>query len=713
MDKIGVNGEIIAFSYLQMNENLYFIIFLFPLFKIFQNLFLQANGLIFYNCVNVMEEELMLTTEESFVCELLLRCAASFSTDVHVRIAGGWVRDKVSSLSTLHTLIFTFFFRLFLIHSAFISLSLLLTSSKLLGVACTDIDVIVEGVDFVVFAKRFKEEIRRAEERKKIEVESEQMIERERKDESSTKRREMKVIAACGEKGKPISLVTVSVKGYELDIMNLRSVGVTLDDTSSHVVTLPSNSRSVSSELLADSFLRDFTINSMFYDVHTKDVDDFAGGKGDIAERRIRCPPLLFRDSLSFESLDVTGIPFKGYLADLKIAFAEVGTSLSPIEKILNFVPPPYLDKPPPEWEALLLSSFARLFEDPLRILRAIRFSLRFQFDICSSICVVTYESKAVRSNLNHRVSRQRITSEVEKLLQIDANSAWQYFILLDLPPVLFPPMDGDAHYVSHRNHVPYLECEDPLWSFSKYAVTRHLLSGLSALIQFCPQVIREIECECGDDMTLPFKCAIILPFLWGKNVTSPSYPLPPKVLTRAYLREKWMWTKKSANLSIDLVEWAREIHDVTHKIHPHFATQPPFPWKHLSEESLSRLILGRILMKAKGMWRVAAELATLMEKFHSESSAETVNAIQILLESRLLRRGPLEQNIYEKEPFWNGHALSRMLDLQGGSQIRFVLDAISDWRILHPEASRDECLQWLKVEVMSNIPIETKPHAK
>jgi tRNA nucleotidyltransferase (CCA-adding enzyme) len=122
------------------------------------------------------------------------------------------------------------------------------------------------------------------------------------------------VISQNNEKSKHLETATIKVHGVMIDLVNLRS-----ESYSDHS-RVPDIDIGTPSE---DAFRRDLTINSLFYNINNKEVEDFTNmGLKDLEEKIIRTP-------------------------------------LEPLQT--------YMD-------------------DPLRILRTIRFATRFQFKIDESI---------------------------------------------------------------------------------------------------------------------------------------------------------------------------------------------------------------------------------------------------------------------------------------------------------------------------------------
>ena len=135
----------------------------------------------------------------------------------------------------------------------------------------------------------------------------------------------------------------------EVDFVNLRAEEVYESD--SRIPTI--NTRQFGTPL-EDTLRRDFTVNSLFYNVRARRIEDWTGrGMDDLLDRRIIETPL-----------------------DPHVTFRD----------------------------------------DPLRVLRAVRFAVRYDMDLADDIRSAA-TSAAVHSSLHRKVSRERVGKELEGML--------------------------------------------------------------------------------------------------------------------------------------------------------------------------------------------------------------------------------------------------------------------------------------------------------
>jgi tRNA nucleotidyltransferase (CCA-adding enzyme) len=152
-------------------------------------------------------------------------------------------------------------------------------------------------------------------------------------------------VEANPDKSKHLETAPVKILGLDIDLVNLRKE--TYTETSRN----PQMEFGTPEE---DAMRRDATINAMFYNIHTSQVEDFTG---------------------------------KG-LSDLKH-----GIIRTPLEPRTTFI------------------------DDPLRVLRLVRFASRFGYRIEDEAIQVMKE-KQIQDTLMLKISRERVLIELEKMLK-------------------------------------------------------------------------------------------------------------------------------------------------------------------------------------------------------------------------------------------------------------------------------------------------------
>ncbi|KAJ9073626.1 CCA tRNA nucleotidyltransferase, mitochondrial, variant 3 [Entomophthora muscae] len=194
---------------------------------------------------------------------------------------------------------------------------------KLLGIASNDIDVAIDtmtGAQFFEYLREYED------------FRGKRVLSR-----GTT-------IAANPQKSKHLETVAATVLGLEIDFVNLRS------EKYSENSRVPEMTFGTPEE---DAFRRDITINSLFYNIHSGEVEDFCQkGLSDLKHKLIRTP-------------------------------------LSPTQTFID---------------------------DPLRVLRCIRFANRLRFEIAPEVIEAMSEPD-IKVAFKTKISRERVGTELSKML--------------------------------------------------------------------------------------------------------------------------------------------------------------------------------------------------------------------------------------------------------------------------------------------------------
>lgn len=251
--------------------------------------------------IRMATTKIALTARESQLRNLLLDVARyideskEIKEKIELRFAGGWVRDK------------------------------------LLNIPSHDIDTAINAMTGLSFGMKVREYLTDSENLVKHSLQAEDV-------------KRLYTIAANPEKSKHLETATTKIYGFDVDFVNLRK------ETYSEGNRNPQVEFGTAKE---DSERRDATINALFYNLHSDQVEDFEGGLEDLANKRIRTP------------------------LDPKKTFKD----------------------------------------DPLRVLRLIRFASRLDFKIDPESEKYMSDPDITQA-LRTMISRERIGVEVEKMLK-------------------------------------------------------------------------------------------------------------------------------------------------------------------------------------------------------------------------------------------------------------------------------------------------------
>lgn len=242
-----------------------------------------------------------LTHQEKLLRNLLLDVAhyidesKEIKDHLELRFAGGWVRDK------------------------------------LLGIPSNDIDTAINAMTGHAFSLQMTEYLEDPANLEKHGLGKEDL-------------RNVHKIAANPEKSKHLETVTTKILGFDVDFVNLRK------ETYSEDSRNPQMQFGTAQE---DALRRDATINALFYNLHTDQIEDFVGGLNDLEAKMIKTP----------------------------------------------------------------LEPYQTFLDDPLRVLRLIRFASRLGFEIDKE-SGIHMSDPSIRNALKLKISRERVGVELEKMLK-------------------------------------------------------------------------------------------------------------------------------------------------------------------------------------------------------------------------------------------------------------------------------------------------------
>ncbi len=375
-----------------------------------------------------------------------------------LRVAGGWVRDKI------------------------------------LGLANDDIDIAIDSMTGEEFANHVITYVKNNEEYSTTEP---------------PVLSSFAVVSSNPDQSKHLATAMLKVYGVLIDFVNLRVEEYDRDSVKARIPTLQKFGTPEQ-----DAFRRDLTINALFYNLNTRSVEDFTGkGIADIKDGLIRTP----------------------------------------------------------------VSPESTFLDDPLRILRAIRFSSRYNFTIVPEIYEAcrTFE---VKKRLFSHVTRERYVTEVISMLQgPNPLASIQLIVSLGLHQIVWAIPDtliGDADFDFDdiRNGLPYdLDVlETAITIFKEKPPLELILAGLIKPLEPLPKPKKK-KTKGTKDMY--------------------QHELP---IVRALLTLKW---------PRDLANSVHKIHELESSLHTHNFFEMPFTKDH-------RLTLALALRKAGPMWRLGAIVA-------------------------------------------------------------------------------------------------------
>ncbi|KAI3899673.1 hypothetical protein MKW92_022324 [Papaver armeniacum] len=499
------------------------------------------------------KDEISLTDKENQIFERLLQVLRHFNLQTQLRVAGGWVRDK------------------------------------LLGKDCSDIDIALDDMMGKEFCEKVNEYLSFAGE----EIQG------------------IAVIQCNPDQSKHLETARMKLFGEWIDFVNLRSE------------TYNKNSRIPTMEFGSaeqDAYRRDLTINSLFYNINKKSVEDFTG---------------------------------RG-LSDLRSG--KIVTPLPPKETFLD---------------------------DPLRVLRAIRFGARFCFELDEELKEAA-ASDEVRVALADKISRERIGHEIDLMIcGKHPVQAMTYICSLQLFWVVFPLPSNSEPAVLEGCDRLCIASVDAAWNLleligcTAFTDEQRRLYLYSAL--FYP--LREIVYRDNKGKKIPVANYIFLNSLKLKVNDS-------KMVISLHNASESFISLIPSLTEIKTAEAGnrREKFDVT-------VTSKP------------RICAGLLLREIKSFWRVALLISTLSYPVDFDR-AEVSEDKQLELGLRrnlfttvgsaIVRLGL--ENVWEMKPLVNGREIMTVLQLKtGGPQVSEWQQKSLEWQLADPNRTSEQCLDWMQ----------------
>ncbi|GAA0154438.1 RNA processing factor [Lithospermum erythrorhizon] len=321
--------------------------------------------------------------------------------------------------------------------------------------------------------------------------------------------------------------------------------------------------------------------------------------------------------------------------------------------------------------------------DDPLRVLRAIRFGARFGFILDEDLKLAAADDD-VRAAIAEKISRERVGHEIG--LMISGNQPTKammyveelhlFWSVFSLPSEFDPPVPEKCD----RLCVSYMRSTDRLLELiggSFFTDDQRRLCLYSALfLPFRHTVYRDKKKK------IPVVSYIFRNSLKLKSSDAEAVINLHKTLDK-FLSLMPFFTSEYDAESIE-VSWKRESADI-------------------SSSSKLRVLTGLLLIDIKEFWRVALVLSVLLYPVDISCSTESapselVKRTEIFkrIEDEILKLGL--ENVWEMKPLLNGKDIMNILDLKtGGPVVREWQQRLLEWQLAHPSATSDACIDWMK----------------
>ncbi|KAL9104138.1 MAG: hypothetical protein Q9163_000885 [Psora crenata] len=410
-------------------------------------------------------------------------------------------------------------------------------------------------------------------------------------------------IEANPEKSKHLETVTTKILGFEIDLVNLRKETYS-EDSRNPVVEFGSPEE--------DALRRDATVNALFYNLSTSEVEDLTG---------------------------------RG-LRDMKLKV--IKTPLAP---------------------------FQTFTDDPLRVLRHIRFASRLGY------CIDPEDKSAmsdhrIKNALKAKISRERVGVEVNKTLKgPDPHMALSLIDSLNLYNAIFTDPTSLENDVLQTEH--WSTAYNQLQEISIARKPQEKAS--SSLLTLANILIRDTE-----DLFLAWVLVCFIP--WARVLPKP----PPKPTTKKLPSPASIAARegiKADNKLCRVIDDAgKSLADIT-VLKNSFAELQEASTSPLKRKLVRRDVQGQAIRSLGSHWRSSVMFALLAEV--SEATVdETRQALLDRYAAWLTELQSLDLlDVDRLKPIVNGNLISKALGGgKGGPWMKKAMDIAMEWQLRNPD---------------------------
>ncbi|KAI8809573.1 hypothetical protein BJ742DRAFT_804317 [Cladochytrium replicatum] len=407
------------------------------------------------------------------------------------------------------------------------------------------------------------------------------------------------------DKSKHLETATTKILGHSADFVNLRTE-VYLDHS-----RVPEVAFGTPKE---DAERRDITINALFYNIHTKEVEDFTG--------------------MGLEDLS------RGYIR----------TPLPPLQTFID---------------------------DPLRVLRVIRFASKFGYALDPAIGEAVKDYN-IKTSFDTKISRERVGVEIDKMMKgPDPVRALSLLVEFGFYPLVFEPFNPEENMV------------DPTISLQ---TARTLLSlDMNGVLEDLTQAQWKGSDHFESWMRVLYLAAACLPF---RKMTytekTKEYPM-----ARFVVAVSLKLSTHDNDHVVALLSYIPRVRELV------AAVEAGGAW--VSRQELGTFVRDMGAKPLFSEWNLSVIFALMVDLAELEPLAVNLDdprVISIISKYRnLLHRIQQDglQQAWDLKPILSGKEVGSLLGMKPGKMIGTVLHEVILWQFRNPHGSREECETWLK----------------
>ncbi|KAJ7356826.1 hypothetical protein DFH08DRAFT_850219 [Mycena albidolilacea] len=437
------------------------------------------------------------------------------------------------------------------------------------------------------------------------------------------------------EQSKHLQTARIPIFGLELDLVNLRSEEYADNSRIPTAIAFGTP--------LQDALRRDITINALFYNIHTREVED-------CTEKGIE---------------------------DLKSG--TIRTPLPPRETFLD---------------------------DPLRILRSLRFATRFGFEIVPELAEAV-KDPVIQDALVNKIKRERVGDEISKMMKgADPTRSIQMIDDLSLYDAIFNVVPLEVKGSLSGPIAPSTS------SVKAACVLRSILSPSGSALENLTPVHPALVSSAKDDPGATARLYLAAALLPHFGITYRDKKRTYAAVECAVRESLKLGTQNHYLDGIPLLFEAAEL----------FEKNPDLSRSDRKEIGL--FLRGKALHhpSSDARWQLSA-LFSLVRELSPHYDLATAQ-LDVSEAAKLIDRynafvARVEEleltNIGAEKPLLNGNTVCQVLGAsRPGAWTGAVLALVMEWQLQNPKGTADDCTAWLKEEQSAGrIDIDSEPASK
>ncbi|KAF1993713.1 poly A polymerase C-terminal region-like protein [Amniculicola lignicola CBS 123094] len=420
-------------------------------------------------------------------------------------------------------------------------------------------------------------------------------------------------IEANPEKSKNLETATTNIMGLDIDLVNLRK------ETYNEISRNPEMEFGTPEE---DAMRRDATVNAMFYNLNTMQIEDLTGqGFKDMAAKTIRTP----------------------------------------------------------------LEPYQTFKDDPLRMLRLIRFASRLDYKIDPE-AEHAMKNGEILESLRIKISRERVEIELTKMLKGPRpHMALSLIDRLGLYVTIFTDPTRDMMSEPELEYFP-----------RAYNLINNLLEDRTADV---PAIITETFTRNAEERYLAWICASLIPWADAPTIPHQKPTQRPYYAAQLVAREGIKLPNKVSDIITAALRDGEDIRKLVNQCHSQLRRGT-----RSGEDATSRDVLGMAIRRWGPTWRTQVLWSLIYEVVLGSVSRETILQSYTTFLTQLTEYSLLEA--YNFKPLLTGTQLAKALSTKPGPWMKDALDVVMAWQLRNPEVTDPtEAIEAVKASRNSELP--------